>query len=186
MFSMSQAIKLANKRSFSFKGRSSRSEYWWTFLAFYIAMFILMIPIILIAMIRSEELLIGVVIIIGVLFLYLMIMFITLTVRRLHDLNHSGWCCLGYMVAIFIANILSAITDSLEFSSIIALGSLVLNIIWIVFMATPGTQGVNAYGINPTEDTEGHYHYYMNGMHKKMGPYGSFKLNIGNNPFQQF
>jgi uncharacterized membrane protein YhaH (DUF805 family) len=71
--SFSEAINKAASRSLEFKGRSRRSEFWWTMLIVYIIS--LLVPPI------------GFV---------LSLLTIPLAFRRLHDAGHSGWwwgCC---------------------------------------------------------------------------------------------
>lgn len=66
----SNAINLAASRIFECKGRSRRSEFWWTQLLVYIA------TIALTPFVGS----------------ILRILTIPLTIRRLHDTGRSGWC----------------------------------------------------------------------------------------------
>lgn len=89
------------KKSFTFKGRASLSEYWYFFcfqwIAIFITVFIMACIMRLIAeflpstISNSEELPMSIAIIF---FLMLLILFpanISVLVRRLHDINRSGW-----------------------------------------------------------------------------------------------
>ena len=67
MVSLAGAIVLGFQRYFDFSGRSSRSEYWWWFLFSTIAGFIPFVG------------------------LVLLIPNIAIGVRRLHDINRTGW-----------------------------------------------------------------------------------------------
>lgn len=70
-----EAMKLAFKKSFTFKGRARRSEYWWAQLGFVIIMLLLSwIPV-------AGQLVA----------LYISIASYALGFRRLHDTGRSGW-----------------------------------------------------------------------------------------------
>ena len=103
-----------------FDGRSRRSEYW------YFQLFNLIISTaITFAGLSVDFEYLG--------SLYSLIVFIpslSVTVRRLHDTDHSGW------------------------SMLIGLIPLVGWIILIVWLAKDGTPGQNAYGLNPKEEGE--------------------------------
>jgi uncharacterized membrane protein YhaH (DUF805 family) len=74
---------------------------------------------------------------------------ICLTVKRLHDLNKSGW----WMLAIFGVSFLSGFLS--EMGEILALVGIGLNVpilvyaLWLLFW--PGTKGNNKYGPDPIE-----------------------------------
>ena len=67
MVSLAGAIALGFQRYFDFSGRSSRSEYWWWFLFFF---------------------LVGLIPFAG---LFLLVPNLAIGVRRLHDINRTGW-----------------------------------------------------------------------------------------------
>ena len=70
-----KALELGYRRAPDFRGRSRRSEYWWWVL-----------------FTTSINILLGWIPIIGILItLLLLIPTISLTTRRLHDINLSGW-----------------------------------------------------------------------------------------------
>lgn len=70
-----EAIKLFFLYALNFKGRSSRSEYWWSQLFWFLASFVLnFIPVI--GFLAS---------------LCVMVPGVAVTVRRLHDIGKSGW-----------------------------------------------------------------------------------------------
>lgn len=81
------AVKLFFSNYANFKGRSTRSEYWWWSLAVFITSFVLMMSLMFVE---------GVVVylIAGVMVLYLLAIVvpnIALSIRRLHDVGKSGW-----------------------------------------------------------------------------------------------
>ena len=91
--SFTRAVMLGLDRSFDYKGRSSRAEYWWWILfylgsSFAVAVIFTMLSEVLSG---SEDP--------GVVFAYvytliLMLPYIALTTRRLHDTGRSGFWCL--------------------------------------------------------------------------------------------
>jgi len=60
------------------------------------------------------------------------------TIRRIHDLNYSGWFLLLFYIVLF-----GALAINKYLYMLVGLG-------WIVVMALPGTQGANNYGDDPT------------------------------------
>lgn len=85
------------EKPFTFKGRASRSEFWWTTLVFYLGIFILAGLMSLCDTTNyNDSLLFKIGTVVGalafiVLGLYLLIVYFSATVRRLHDSSHSGW-----------------------------------------------------------------------------------------------
>jgi uncharacterized membrane protein YhaH (DUF805 family) len=79
------AVKSCFSKYVEFKGRSSRSEYWW-FQLFYI----------LVAIIGSViDPILG-----GVVYLVLFLPLLAVSVRRLHDKDKSAWFLLFYFIPI--------------------------------------------------------------------------------------
>ena len=85
------------EKPFTFKGRASRSEFWWTTLVFYLSIFILAgLMSLCDTTNHNDSLLFKIGTVVGalafiVLGLYLLIVYFSATVRRLHDSSHSGW-----------------------------------------------------------------------------------------------
>lgn len=77
-----EAVKICFKKYFNFKDRASRSEYW------YFALFGVIVYGIGIGMIFISYKLIWLLVVISI---ALIIPFIAVTARRLHDINKSGW-----------------------------------------------------------------------------------------------
>ena len=120
-----ESIKTCFKKYITIKGRAPRSEYWW-----FQAMFA---PLFLFVVIMSEaenlesssELIIWFYLLCFVIVILSLIPIITVTIRRFHDTNKSGW----YFLLGFIPLV----------------GSLIVT----VMMIPEGTKGKNKYGPNP-------------------------------------
>jgi uncharacterized membrane protein YhaH (DUF805 family) len=65
---------------------------------------------------------------------------ISVTVRRLHDRNMSGWWLLGFIVGVIVLSMIPVLGT---------IGVLALEIAYIVILALPGTAGANKYGPDP-------------------------------------
>ncbi|KAA9007797.1 DUF805 domain-containing protein [Histidinibacterium aquaticum] len=109
-----QAIRTAVQQRYAdFQGRSRRAEYWY----FALMMFVLNL---------ISQAIGGVIaLLIGLVSLLLLIPGIAVTVRRLHDLDKSGWFALLLLIPIV---------------------NIVLILIWFT---QPGTKGPNRYGPDP-------------------------------------
>ena len=92
-----KAIKLGFANYFNFSGRSSRSEYWFFFLFFIIVSFVLIYAPILF---KSPELGEVTVMIYFIFRIFIFIPALSLTVRRLHDIDNRGWWVLIYFIPI--------------------------------------------------------------------------------------
>jgi uncharacterized membrane protein YhaH (DUF805 family) len=89
-----QSIKTCFKKSFTFKGRASRSEFWWFLLSQQILFFIVGIFQGVADTMPVENLHFTIRIIFGLTALATLLSVfsgISVSVRRLHDTNHSGW-----------------------------------------------------------------------------------------------
>lgn len=100
MLSFKEAVRLAWKKGYTFTGRSSRSEFWWTLIVYVGVLFIGSS-----LTIRGSILSIVGVVIIAAAFAF----FICLMARRFHDRNLSAWFLLilfiptfGYLIALII------------------------------------------------------------------------------------
>lgn len=148
------AIATFFKRYFDFEGRSSRAEYWWFVLfnyLIYIAAFILDIIIFGIAA-MDEAFLFQ-----GLWSLATLIGVISLGVRRLHDIDKTGFWFL-YVYAPLLVFIPAVLFEDLAggdfsiFLSVIAiLAMFALGITIFVFSLLPGTKGRNRFGENPLD-----------------------------------
>ena len=118
---LSEAVKISLARYASFGGRAQRSEYWY-FTLFHLLTILLATVVSYLAMLAIPAL--GIV-------LYSIVIFGTLlphlavSVRRLHDVNRTGWWYLFGLVPL--------------------LGAIVL----LVWFCTDGTRGLNRFGADP-------------------------------------
>lgn len=149
------------KRYADFSGRSRRKEYWMFFLLNVIVYLVLLALILGVGGAASfadptdmGAMMAGA----GVAMVLLIVPFyiwailtglasLAVTIRRLHDLNLSGWYLVAFYVVIIVAFIALAQagpTLLLSFMGLVWLLS-------IVVMAWPGTKGPNKYGSDPTD-----------------------------------
>jgi len=134
-----QSIKTCFKKYAVFSGRASRSEYWWWVL------FVLgvgattgIFDIIILGVSLDEW---GPV---STLFwLVTLLPDICVTVRRLHDIDQTGWWVLWWPLIIIVLGL-----PSLLFAPLAA--GVGICVIWmIVWLSTRGTQGDNRFGPDP-------------------------------------
>jgi uncharacterized membrane protein YhaH (DUF805 family) len=168
------------KRYAEFSGRSSRAEFWWFFLAlilFYIVVWIAffgaMAGSIAAGQSNPSVGMLGAVgaggLLIILFWLALIIPSIAVQVRRLHDVNRSGWWLGGfyllyavYLVAMFgmLGSAMSAAAAGGDtapaFGSGMSAGIMVLGLVMFVYMIAllvfyclPGTKGPNRFGDDP-------------------------------------
>lgn len=112
-----EATKSFFTRYTDFSGRSSRSEYWWAYLGVMLIFFVLGF----VAGLLGD---VGM-IILGIAYLGILVPSIGIGVRRLHDVDKSGWMMLIALIPI--------------------LGSLYL----LYLFVTKGTTGPNRFGPDP-------------------------------------
>lgn len=142
------------KKYATFSGRAPRAEYWWFYLAYILLAVLLQI-------LSSIHALFG---LLGILYLALIIPMLAVGVRRLHDINRTGWWLLApfvpYLIGFAIAapallssggNVLAA-QAGLGSAAIFFLIGGILAIVLLVFTVLPGTKGPNRYGPDPYEE----------------------------------
>ena len=167
-----ESIKTCLQKYVDFNGRASRSEYWWFFLfTFIVRIVTFWIPFI------------GIIIALG-----LLLPSLSVTVRRLHDTNRTGWwvllpvgLALGGVVA---GTILSFIGLPVVGIALIAIGSIGGFVVLLVFLIQPSDPGPNQYGPNPLpRQGVGGYGYYQDPGHPysppPMGGYGESSYDAG-------
>ena len=151
--SFTEAIKTGFQKYADFSGRASRSEFWWFILFTIIArMLAALIP--------------GVGFIVG---LALLLPYLSVTARRLHDINRTGWWLLllsgvgvvgmipGAYIGVGIANWAGGgLSGMILLSSILALSGGYLGLIagflvMLPFLIKPGDPGPNRYGLDPLQ-----------------------------------
>jgi len=86
-----EAVKQAFSNGFVYRGRASRSAYWWWVLFETITIIVLELLIIIPAAAHSTAAVTLFVIIVAIAAIYLALVGLALTVRRLHDIDKSGW-----------------------------------------------------------------------------------------------
>jgi uncharacterized membrane protein YhaH (DUF805 family) len=138
---------LPYRRYFDFSGRSSRAEYWYfTALMWFVNL------VVLLAQQLLGEAVEGVLAVVNALFgLGTLIPSIAVGVRRLHDINRSGFLVLFYGIGIGVVAVLipvSLLMGSFA-AGLLILGLLVLAVKFLILMVTEGDRGPNPYGSNP-------------------------------------
>jgi len=123
MVSFPDAIRLGFQNYFDFRSRSTRAEYWWWVLF----------------VILTQQALNVVNIRIGILFgLAVLIPGLSLGIRRLHDINKSGWWLLMWF-GIFLIRF-----------GIFLIAPVIVLIVW---HTKPSDEGTNKYGPDPRQAT---------------------------------
>ncbi|MBL4792490.1 DUF805 domain-containing protein [Citromicrobium bathyomarinum] len=136
------------KRYFDFQGRSRRLEFWMFALLNVIVFTVLSVIVFGTGATMSQieaadpndlgaiygSMFSGLGLLFIIWWLIILIPSISVSVRRLHDRNMTGWWYLGFIVL-----------------SLIPLIGFVASIAYIVVMALPGTPGPNKYGPSPKE-----------------------------------
>jgi len=150
-----------------FSGRAARAEFWWFFLftmVIYFAVILAMGATVGgLASINPGSALssgaIGILgIVVGLFWLALFIPMLAVQIRRLHDINRTGWWLGGfwllyvvYLVLIIGIGFRPAMpgVGSAAAAAIIALAFFAYSIVLLVFFCLPGTRGANRYGDDP-------------------------------------
>jgi len=155
-----QAISTCFRKFVTFRGRAPRSEYWY-FLLFGV---LLSIPASIIDLALSNQSggTPGARPLTGLLSLVLFLPRLSVSVRRLHDVNYSGWFLGGFFiylvaaVGIIIAYAANVGSNKPDFASPIGIFAIVAAlgmfawIIWLfVLTVLKGTSGPNKYGDDP-------------------------------------
>ena len=174
-----EAVKTCLKKSFVFKGRARRSEFWWwTLFSFIIGLVVSFVT----DEIPDDNLLLLLPFTLGVLVfcIYLGIANFAVSTRRLHDIGRSGWwygatLIFGAVWVVWIvAKTISIVggmdldhidVESDAFTLIVLkemLGVIIIpyilyivySIVLLVWYCKDSQPGVNKYGENPKEITE--------------------------------
>lgn len=135
------------QRYFTFYGRSPRAEYWY----FYLLQMVLSAMTWLLDFalgLGGPEAPLSTSLMLG---LALFFPSLAVTVRRLHDINRSGWTVLTYTFMTVAAAIGGGVVGGLlGFGVVLMLVAIaVVSINFIILMATDGNPGDNHYGPNP-------------------------------------
>ncbi len=150
-----QAVRKCAGDWITFSGRAPRSEYWWFYLAYIlllagvIASVVLSVMVFDVSVVYSGETngaVLALLILLGPIAIFVFIAQISVTVRRLHDRNLSGWWLgLTYLLsaAAGFAEETAVATNYINFASIG--GSVALFVVTLL----KGTEGPNRYGEDP-------------------------------------
>lgn len=144
-----ESIKTCFRKYAVFNGRASRSEFWyWTLFLFFMQMLPpFMVGISLTHVMHGQAILVLLLLILIKVSLWLFS--VAVTVRRLHDIDYSGWLCAPVFI-IEVPYYLALIAGiPVPFNSNIAIFMIVYNIIFISLLASNGTVGDNSYGKDP-------------------------------------
>ena len=82
--------------------------------------------------------------------------FIALTIRRLHDLNRSGFWLLIPFLSFVLGEIMYLEIQISQSSNILEIIVLIPWIILLVYFIFPGTKGLNRFGANPIKKVINH------------------------------
>ena len=134
-----QSVSTCFKKYLDFKGRASRSEFWYFFLFSFIAS-VVAGGLIGVLTRPSDE----VPIILFVVVIALFVPLLSVTVRRFHDFGVSGWMYCAFILPTVIANFIQDTQPSL--AGIIKLGTLV---IFFVYVSQKPNKRKNKFGSVP-------------------------------------
>lgn len=145
-----EAIRVCFQKYATFRGRASRSEFWWFVLFLAIGSLVTgFLP----RLMGNDGAVLN-----GLFSLATFLPSISVQVRRLHDTGRSGWWIGGYYLALipvgFIVGIIAAAADQtgspgtalLGLLGLIMLGSAIYGILMLVFLLSRGTPGPNRFG----------------------------------------
>jgi uncharacterized membrane protein YhaH (DUF805 family) len=143
-----EAVRSCLRKYVDFNGRARRAEYWW-FLLFAIAVGFA-------ASILDRVIAGGATVHRGpisvITSLALLLPSLGVAVRRLHDIDRTGWWILIFyvvLVVLAVAAIAAAFTGNASTALAILLAIGVLSVWLIVWFATRGTTGPNRFGPDP-------------------------------------
>jgi uncharacterized membrane protein YhaH (DUF805 family) len=168
------------RRYAEFSGRSRRKEYWLFFLGvllLYLVLALLMIVLVggpILSALASADAggvdadgaapgsgmiaamlgggIVGIVILL--VWLALLIPSIAVGIRRLHDIDRTGWwLMLGY--GPYILSVVLVMAQSAELAAMLNLVSMIGFLVLLVFAVMPGTRGPNRFGPDPKGENLG-------------------------------
>lgn len=160
MLSFAKAVSICvRQKPFSVKGRACRSEFWWFMLALILTEIAMVFVIMLLPQIGP---LLG-----GAFFIVSTVLSITVSVRRLHDLNLSGW----WILVLFVLNFAGGFGAAAGAAVVQFTGglSLIALIVFIVLFCRRGTVGWNRFGPDPLEQGSGPWNGPGNGKWNEPG-----------------
>ena len=139
----SQSVSTCFQKYLDFKGRASRSEFWYFFLFYIITSFLVG------WVIGSFVALLGgsvnvLLVVLSVVFIALFIPALSVTVRRFHDFGVSGWMYCAFIPPFMISGYIQDTQPSL--AGIIKLGTLV---VFCVYVSQKPNKRKNKFGSVP-------------------------------------
>ena len=137
-----QSVSTCFKKYLDFKGRASRSEFWYFFLFYILASFLGGFVIGFLVSPYGESEMLFVLIIFFVVGLF--IPALSVTVRRFHDFGVSGWMYCAFIVPYVISGFIEDVQPVL--AVIIDIGTLV---IFLVYASKEPNKGKNKFGSVP-------------------------------------
>ena len=146
------------KKYADFSGRAPRAEFWW----FYLLLLITVVVASIIDSIIGSKLFGPYGIVACLAYLALLLPYIAVAVRRLHDTDRTGWwmappIVLGVISMVMMGPALAdptatsnpAAMTGMGTASIILLLALIIGLVVLVFFLLSGTKGPNKYGDDP-------------------------------------
>ena len=126
---MLEAVTVVLRKYADFNGRARRSEYWWFYLAYILAA--ILVAVVGEILPSQNDQLGAISFLAAIVFLGFFLPMLAVEVRRLHDIDKSGWNVLWFMIPIV---------------------GFILRIIWL---CRRGTVGDNRFGPDPLAQTTG-------------------------------
>ena len=146
------------KKYADFSGRAPRAEFWW----FYLLLVVAVIVGTIVDSIIGSKLLGPYGIVTCLVYLALLLPYVAVGVRRLHDTNRTGWWMAPPIVLSVIGLVMMrpalsdpaavnnpAVLTSMGPASLVLLAACVLGLVVLVFFLLHGTNGPNNYGDDP-------------------------------------
>ncbi|MCH9853001.1 MAG: DUF805 domain-containing protein [Alphaproteobacteria bacterium] len=143
----------ALKKYMQFSGRAKRKEFCLLWLMFIVLPAIFVVAFTNIA-VASSAIIVGIInliLLVSILAIYVII--VAVTIRRLHDIDRSGWWIFLIFSGILMS-ILNAATNSLPaFWNTLSIGAYVVGLIlWGILAFKKGTDGANRFGDDPLQE----------------------------------
>ncbi|MEO5578312.1 MAG: DUF805 domain-containing protein [Sphingomicrobium sp.] len=142
------------QRYFVFYGRSPRAEYWWFFL-FQMILSMVTTLIDLVLGLGGADSPVSTNMILA---LALFVPSLAVTVRRLHDINRSGWTVMVYLLMTIAVSVVGVVLSAFlgGFGIVLlVLGMVVVSVSFLILLVTDGNPGENGYGHHPYGRTYG-------------------------------
>lgn len=149
-----EAVSQVIRKSFVFKGRARRKEFWsWTLFS---TLLNVAVTVAVMMMSSSETVQTCVSLLLALLMFF---PGLSVAVRRLHDVERSGWWLGGYYIALVVYALFALMLAAggcakalLLFSIVLLIVALCWAIVMLVWNFTEGTNGPNEYGEDPKRD----------------------------------